>query len=229
MPLPHTLQSLLSYRPIKTWKYSQVSVKVWLRLPTWNIRMLAVTDAISFEDQLLRDREKLDQFEKTFLRHLDAAYNLARWLLGEDQDAEDVVQEAYFRALKFFDSSRVRESRAWLLRIVRNVAYTHLRRQRGLEPETIFDETVHGLGDGAADPEALLLRHNEVQLLKECLEALPVKFREVLILRELEGLSYKEIAAITDISLGTVMSRLARSRKRLRDLLCERQHKGAEK
>ncbi len=177
----------------------------------------------------MQEREKLVRFEKTFLRHLDAAYNLAVWLLGDKQDAEDVVQEAYLRALKFFDTSPVRESRAWLLRIVRNVAYTRLRRQRGGELETSFDETVHSPDGDATDPESVLLRVNDIQLLKQCLDTLPVEFREVLILRELEGMSYKEIAEIIDIPLGTVMSRLARSRKRLRDLLCECQHRGTEK
>jgi RNA polymerase sigma factor (sigma-70 family) len=119
--------------------------------------------------------------------------------------------------------------RAWLLRIVRNVAYTRLRKQRKGEPETSFDETIHSLDGDATDPEYVLLRRNDLQLLKKCLDALPVEFREVLVLRELEGLSYKEIAEVSEIPLGTVMSRLARARERLRDLLCECQHRGTKK
>jgi RNA polymerase sigma-70 factor (ECF subfamily) len=167
----------------------------------------------------LPERTKLGQFEDALLPHLDAAYNLARWLTGNDHDAEDVVQDAYVRALKFFDGYRGAGGRAWLLAIVRHTCYTWLHRNRGHEPLAVFDEEAHGVTDEAANPAALLLRKEDRELLRGAIEALPVEFREMVVLRDLEGLSYKEIAGVAEVPLGTVMSRLGRARERLREIL----------
>ena len=163
----------------------------------------------------MRDQNKIRRFEECVLPHLDAAYNLARWLTRNDLDAEDVVQESYLRAFKFFESLRNTDSRPWLLAIVRNVSYTMIQQRRASEEETSFDEEIHSPDPENQDPEALLLQSMNRQLLKEAIEDLPLEFREVLVLRELEGLSYKEISDITAVPLGTVMSRLARARKKL--------------
>lgn len=152
------------------------------------------------------------------LPHLSAAYNLARWLTRNDHDAEDVVQEAYLRAFRFFGGYRGGESRAWLLSIVRHTCYTWLQRNRTHEL-TEFDEETHALEADTPTPEAALLQRADQQLLRRALEELPVEFREVLILRELEGLSYKEVAEVAGVPIGTVMSRLARARLRLQQAL----------
>ncbi len=161
----------------------------------------------------LPEQSKLAHFEQTVLSNLDAAYNLARWLTRDDRDAEDVVQEACLRAFRFFDSFHGGDSRAWLLTIVRHTCYTWIRKNRAHEL-VAFDEELDGVETGL-NPEELLLQNIDQQLLRKAVEELPIEFREVIILRELEGLSYKEIASITGVPLGTVMSRLARARKRL--------------
>jgi RNA polymerase sigma-70 factor (ECF subfamily) len=162
------------------------------------------------------------RFEHLVLPHLDAAYNLARWLTRNDQDAEDVVQEACLRAFKFVGGFYGGDSRSWVLTIVRNTCYTWLRHNRGHELTTPFDEAIHDVECDALNPETLLLHNAQQWLLRQALEARPVEFREVIVLRELEGLSYKEIGTIADIPLGTVMSRLARARKRLQHDLASR-------
>lgn len=154
--------------------------------------------------------------------HLDAAYNLARWLTRNPHDAEDVVQEAYLRAYQFFDGFHGGDGRAWLLRIVRNTCYTWLEKNRPTEPITAFDEDRHSAGQPLATPEAPLMAREDRELVRQALEELPCEFREAIVLRELEGLSYKEIAAITSVPIGTVMSRLARARERLREILIGR-------
>lgn len=157
-------------------------------------------------------------FESEVMRHLDAAYNLARWLARNDQDAEDVVQEAVLRAFRFFGGFRGGDARVWLLAIVRNTFYTQRSHAPAAGTLEEFDEAIHG-GEDLDDPQAVLLRAADAQSLRDALERLPPEFREVLVLRELEGCSYKEIAAITHLKIGTVMSRLARARERLqRDL-----------
>jgi RNA polymerase sigma-70 factor (ECF subfamily) len=167
----------------------------------------------------LQGAEKRGEFEAAVLPHLDAAYNLARWLLRSEHDADDVVQEAYLRAFRFFGGFRGGDSRGWLLTIVRNVSYTWLRKRRPDELVLSLDEETHGREDGAPDPEAEVLRQAEGQSVKQALEALPLELREIMVLRELEGLSYAEIASVAEIPLGTVMSRLSRARSRLRDLV----------
>lgn len=158
-------------------------------------------------------------FEEAVLPHLDAAYNLARWLTRNTQDAEDVVQEAYLRAFRFFGGFRGDNARAWLLKIVRNTGYSWLHQNRAQQPTTAFDEQLHTDMDESKNPETLLLQKADGHLLNQALEELPTDFREVLVLLELEGLSYKEIAEVLDIPIGTVMSRLARARHRLRESL----------
>jgi RNA polymerase sigma-70 factor (ECF subfamily) len=158
-------------------------------------------------------------FEEAVLPHLDAAYNLARWLTRNTHDAEDVVQEAYLRALRFFNGYQGGNIRAWLLTIVRNTCYTWLHQNRAQQPTTAFDEELHADMTDSQNPETLLLRNADRQSLNQALEELPLVFREVLVLLELEGLSYKEIAEVLEIPIGTVMSRLARARHRLRESL----------
>jgi RNA polymerase sigma-70 factor (ECF subfamily) len=158
-------------------------------------------------------------FELVVLPHLDAAHNLARWLVRNPHDAEDVVQEACLRAVRFFGGYQEGNARAWLLQIVRNTAYTFLEKKRPGDLTEEFDEKVHITEIVRPDAEAALLQSVEKLMLTEALEGLPVRFRETLILRELEGLSYKEIAEVMDVPIGTVMSSLARGRARLRETL----------
>ncbi|KND59577.1 RNA polymerase sigma factor [Candidatus Burkholderia verschuerenii] len=165
------------------------------------------------------------RFEAIVVPHLDAAYNLARWLSGSPNDADDVVHEAYLRAFRFFGGFEDKDegnARAWLLAIVRNTWFTEWRRRVNLADATPFDEEIGGdealpgwSEEGGADPETLAVRRDEIHLVHRALEALPIAFREVLVLRELEDMSYKEVAAVTGVPIGTVMSRLARARKML--------------
>ncbi len=159
------------------------------------------------------------------LPHLDAAYNLARWLLRDDQGARDVVQEASLRAFRFFDGLRGDDARPWLLGIVRNACYTWLRDSRRAPELVEFDDErdsdleATGAVRSAGDPERLLLQKIESARIDAAIEKLPAAFREVLILRELEELSYEEIARVAALPLGTVMSRLSRARAMLRSAL----------
>ena len=164
------------------------------------------------------------RFEQAVLPHLGAAYNLARWLTRDAHDADDVVQEAYLRAYQFFDSFHGGDGRAWLLKIVRNTCYTWLEKNRPREPMTTFDETRHSAP--AAEPDAPLVASEDRELLRQALGELPDEFREAIVLRELEGMSYREIAAVTGAPIGTVMSRLARARERLQAGLARRRPEG---
>ena len=154
-------------------------------------------------------------FEEAVMPHLDAAYNLARWLTRNEDDAQDMVQEAYLRAFRFFGGFHGGDARAWLLTIVRNTCYTWLKRKQAPEFSCDFEEAVMTKESNEPDPEASHVLKVQAQMISEAIEKLPIEFREVVILRELEELSYKEIAAITGIPIGTVMSRLSRARKRL--------------
>jgi RNA polymerase sigma-70 factor (ECF subfamily) len=174
----------------------------------------------------LQNAGQLARFEQTILPHMDAAYNLARWLTRRDQDAEDVVQEAYLRAFQFFGSFRGGDGRTWLLAIVRNTCYTWLHKNRAPEQTVSFDEEQHGLTLADRSPEARLFRTEEARILHDALRELSTEFREVVVLRELEELSYKEIAGIAGIPVGTVMSRLARGRERLQEILSKRVDEG---
>jgi RNA polymerase sigma-70 factor, ECF subfamily len=158
---------------------------------------------------------------------MTAAYNLARWLVHNDADAEDIVQEAYLRAFKFFSGYYGGDTRAWLLTIVRNTSYTWLQQNRALRLADPIEDKLDEVGLDFADPEILLLQSVDSQTVRQALQELPVEFREVVVLREMEALSYKEIANIVDIPIGTVMSRLKRGRKRLQGLLANLMGKGA--
>jgi len=165
----------------------------------------------------LADPQERARFEALVMPHLDAAYNLARWLVRRDAEAEDLAQEAMLRAYRFFGGFRGGDARAWLLKIVRNVSYSWLHSSRQTEAGTEFDEEEHGVGD--VTPESLAIAGAERARLARALEELPARFREVLVLRELEGCSYKEIADITGVPIGTVMSSLSRARQRLAQAL----------
>ncbi|HEY4386006.1 MAG TPA: sigma-70 family RNA polymerase sigma factor [Ktedonobacteraceae bacterium] len=164
------------------------------------------------------------RFEQLILPHLDAAYNLARWLTHNDQDAQDVVQEAYLRAFKFFHSFRGGDSRSWVLTIVRNTCYTWLQRQH---VDEIFDEELHDAECVFSNPEDLHIQRIEQGKITEALNNLPTEFREIIVLREIEDLSYKDISTIMHIPLGTVMSRLARARKQLQRFLAVQKNEEA--
>jgi RNA polymerase sigma factor (sigma-70 family) len=158
-------------------------------------------------------------FEDVVVPHLDAAFNYARWLTKNDADAEDVVQDATIRALRFFSSLRNDDARAWLMTIVRNTWYGRLARQGHSQPVGVYDEMGDNRRDEGLGPEALVLQQQTVEQVQRAVESLPLDFREVIALRELEGLSYKEIAAIVGVPIGTVMSRISRARERLLILL----------
>ena len=175
------------------------------------------------------ESNELERFEAIMLPHMDAAYTLAHYLTRNDHDAEDVVQEAYLRALKYFDGFRGAaggESRSWLLAIVRNTAHTWRHQHRADTLATEFDEELHSETVAHVHPETVLLGETARASLRHAIDGLPREFREVIVLRELEGLSYKEISDVADVPVGTVMSRLARARKRLQEALrAERQER----
>jgi len=166
--------------------------------------------------------EDLTSFEALMLPHLDAAHNLARWLLRNEQDAQDVVQEAYLRAFKSFGGFHGSNGRAWLLTIVRNTSYTLLKKNQAVDLTTTFDEELHAPGQESVSPETILERSEDAALIREAMDELPAEFREILTLRHQEGLSYKEIADVAQIPPGTVMSRLGRARAKLREYLAAR-------
>ena len=165
------------------------------------------------------EHNQLPSFEQAVLPHLDAAYNLARWMMRNEQDAQDVAQEAYLRAFRFFPGFRGGDARAWLLKIVRNACYTWLHVNRPLQDAAEFDENSFSSAFHAPNPEDFVLQNDSGNLVRKALEMLAPNSREVLILRELEGMSYKEIAEITGMPLGSVMSSLSRARDRLRQAL----------
>jgi RNA polymerase sigma-70 factor (ECF subfamily) len=165
---------------------------------------------------------ELTSFEAVMLPHLDAAHNLARWLLRNEQDAQDVVQEAYLRAFRSFGGFHGSNGRAWLLTIVRNTSYTLLKKNHAVDLSTTFDEEVHVSVDESVSPATILERSEDAELIREAMDELPAEFREILALRHQEGLSYKEIADIAQIPSGTVMSRLARARAKLKECLSAR-------
>ena len=168
----------------------------------------------------------LARFEATVLPHLDAAYNLARWLTRNDHDAEDVVQEAFARALRYFGSLKDPDARAWLLAIVRNTGYTWLEKNRPSEVVPLEDTAIV-VADVEANPEVVVLQRAQGRLINLALEELPVAYREVIVLRELEDLAYKDIASVVGVPIGTVMSRLARGRGMLRAILDRRMRKAS--
>jgi RNA polymerase sigma-70 factor (ECF subfamily) len=171
------------------------------------------------------DAEDRLRFEQLVLPHVDAAFNLARWLLRRREDAEEVAQEALLRACRFFQGFHGGDARAWLLQIVRNSCYSWLEKNRPREMMVEFDEELHP--QAIATPESMAIVNEDRERLTRALETLPPRFREILVLRELEGCSYKEIAAITSIPIGTVMSSLSRARRQLYSTLTSSYHKEA--
>ena len=178
------------------------------------------------------DAERSRRFQLVALPHLDAAYNLARWLSGNALDADDIVQDAFMRAFRFFESLRGESARPWLLAIVRRTWYTEWRRRTNSQEVAPFDDALdetslfEPICETYADPQTLLLKGEHARLVREALMQLPVEFREVLILRELEEMSYRDIAVIADLPVGTVMSRLARGRRKLAALLAPLRDEG---
>jgi RNA polymerase sigma-70 factor, ECF subfamily len=171
------------------------------------------------QEQGFAHEQQLASFEETMLPHMDAAHNLAKWLLRDEQDAQDVVQEAYLRAFRSFGGFHGTNGRAWLLTIVRNTAYTLLKKRHAVDLTTSFDEEIHVTGHDSVSPATILENVEDAQLIQEAMDELSAEFREILILRHHEDLSYKEIADIAQIPPGTVMSRLARARTRLKECL----------
>ena len=176
-------------------------------------------DCMNNEHPASADRRSFDEI---ILPHLDAAHNLARWLVRGSDDAEDVAQEACLRAFRYFNTFRGGNARAWLLRIVRTTASGWFQKNRAQQLATEFNEEIHGDGGEAVTPETLLLKRADSDVIEQAMNDLPVRLREVLILRELEGLSYKEIAEVVGMPMGTVMSTLFRARERFRDAVSDR-------
>ncbi len=168
------------------------------------------------------EKGDLTSFEEIMLPHLDAAYNLAKWLLRKEQDAQDVVQEAFLRAFKSFAGFHGSNGRAWLLTIVRNTSYTFLKKNRVADLTTPFDEEIHASADESVGAATILERNEDAELIREAMDELPAELREILTLRHQEDRSYKEIADIVQIPPGTVMSRLARARGKLKERLAAR-------
>jgi RNA polymerase sigma-70 factor (ECF subfamily) len=172
-------------------------------------------------------KEDLSSFEALMLPYLDAAHNLAKWLLRNEEDAQDVVQEAYLRAFKSFSGFHGSNGRAWLLTIVRNTSYTLLKKNHAVDLTTTFDEEIHASGYESISPATILEHSEDAKLMSQAMDELPAEFREILTLRHQEGLSYKEIAEVTQVPPGTVMSRLARAPAKLKECLAA--HIGKEK
>ncbi len=169
----------------------------------------------------IAEQRRRSRFESIVLPHLDAAYALARWLTRNDADAADVVQEAVLRAFRYFDTYREGDAKSWILRIVRRTCYSWLERNRPadvvpLDDEEVLDDGIEGVPIGAGNIEALLQNRSDLRRLDVLIETLPAPLREVIVLRELQELGYREIAEITGVPIGTVMSRLHRARSALR-------------
>jgi RNA polymerase sigma factor (sigma-70 family) len=170
------------------------------------------------KDDRVQNAAQLAQFKSMVVAHLDAAYNLARWLTRDDHGAEDCVQDACVRAFRAFDQLHGPNPKAWFMAIVRNVTLDWLRTNKQRQAEDTYDDETHGNIAATDSPERTAVQASQVRWVHECIASLPREYREVIVLRELEELSYKEISAIVDIPIGTVMSRLARGR----DLLQKR-------
>jgi RNA polymerase sigma-70 factor (ECF subfamily) len=210
----------------RAWQIFQISAKFLFPAGIRNSgikcgpgRSTEMSSGVEGKDVDVLDLQERARFEQLVLPHLDAAFNLARWILRGRADAEDVAQEAMLRAFRFFRGFHGGDVRAWLLQIVRNNCYTWLEKNRPMELTTEFDEELYP--QTGATPESLAIAGDNRERLTRALEDLPARFREVLILRELEGCSYKEIAGITSMPIGTVMSTLARARQRLQRTLTQ--------
>jgi RNA polymerase sigma-70 factor (ECF subfamily) len=172
---------------------------------------------------------RLRLFEEIILPHLNAAYNLARWLTRNEYDAQDVVQEAYLRAFRFFDSYKGGDGKSWLLEIVRNTCFTWRRREKRDLTTVVFDEAAHSSSVHPPNQEEALVDAANRTVLQNCIERLPEAFREVLVMRDLEEMSYRQIADVARLPAGTVMSRLSRARKRLEECVSGRSSMESDK
>ena len=202
MPTPDVLVSLRTWRRAKSFRKDKL-------VCSENCMRQGPADRLGAQDRR--------RFEEIFLPYLDAAFNLARWIVQHDQDAQDVVQDAYVRAFKGFHRCRGENPRAWFLTITRNTAYNWLNRYAAEEKLVPYDEAKHADIILMKEPEDAFVCEERKERLQRALERLPLEFREVIVLYELEGLSYKEVAAMLGIPVGTVMSRLSRARQRLRE------------
>ena len=185
----------------------------------WRAKVVKFAVIQGNEREGAAQEHELASFEAVMLPHMDAAHNLARWLLRNEQDAQDVVQEAYLRAFKSYSGFHGSNGRAWLLTIVRNTSYTLLKKNRTADLTTTFDEEIHATGQELVSPATILEHAEDAELIKNAMNKLPAEFREILTLRHQEELSYQEIGEILKIPTGTVMSRLARARAKLREYL----------
>src|ERR1700719_1576935 len=217
---PPTIPDLAAYQPFVLF----VTSKGYLGIKCPVRRFLHMSGSDQGKGSDVLDEQDRARFEQLVLPHLDAAFNLARWLLRSRADSEDVAQEAMLRAYRFFRGFHGGDARAWLLQIVRNTCYTWLEKNRPVELMTEFDEELHP--QPSTSPEALAIAGDNRERLTRALETLPPRFREVLVLRELEGCSYKEIAEITSTPMGTVMSSLSRARRQLQSAMAK--HTGGE-
>ncbi|MFL5607785.1 MAG: sigma-70 family RNA polymerase sigma factor [Gemmatimonadaceae bacterium] len=160
-------------------------------------------------------QHQLERFEALILPHLDDAYTLARYLLRNEHDAQDVVQDAALRAFRYFDRYRDGDPRAWFLAIVRNCCFTSRRRQRGDRLTISFDDDLAPVVEGSSATDAVAIARSDRAALERAVGSLPLEFREVVVLREVQGMSYAQIATVIGVPIGTVMSRLSRARTRL--------------
>jgi len=177
----------------------------------------ALSEPLTVNDSVGSPESRLRLFEEVILPHLNAAYNLARWLTRNEHDAQDVVQEACLRAFRFFDSYRGGDGKSWLLEVVRNTCFTFHRREKRNVTSIEFDEASHTPSGSLPDAEEALIAAGRQTILKDCIEGLPDAFRGILVMRELEEMSYRQIADVAGLPPGTVMSRLSRARKRLEE------------
>ena len=187
------------------------------------------SDACVVNNFEINPESRLQLFEEIILPHLNAAYNLARWLTRNEHDAQDVVQEAYLRAFRFFDGYKGGDGKSWLLEIVRNTCFTWRRREKRNLATVVFDEAAHTSCVSAPNQEEALVDAAHRTILQNCIERLPEAFREVLVMRDLEEMSYRQIAEVAGLPAGTVMSRLSRARKRLGECVGGRNNMESDK
>jgi len=180
-------------------------------------RDVALSEPHLVNDSMSSPESRLRLFEEVILPHLNAAYNLARWLTRNEHDAQDVVQEAYLRAFRFFNSYKGGDGKSWLLEVVRNTCFTFHRREKRNVTSVVFDEAAHTPSVNPPDAEEALVVASKKTILKDCIEGLPDAFRGILVMRELEEMSYRQISDVSGLPPGTVMSRLSRARKRLEE------------
>jgi RNA polymerase sigma factor (sigma-70 family) len=180
-------------------------------------RDVALSEPQLVNDSIKSPESRLRLFEEVILPHLNAAYNLARWLTRNEHDAQDVVQESYMRAFRFFDSYRGGDGKSWLLEVVRNTYFTFHRREKRNVTNVEFDEAAHTPSVNPPNAEEALVAASKQTILRDCIEGLPDAFRGILVMRELEEMSYRQISDVAGLPPGTVMSRLSRARKRLEE------------